>query len=37
MERVFSKLGPEGEILGMDTALRPLKPPNAQAAAQQQQ
>ena len=38
IERVFSKLGPEGEILGMDPALRaPYPKPNAQAAAQQQQ
>ncbi len=39
MERVFSKLGPEGEIIGMETALRPAPsmPPNVQAAAQQQQ
>jgi len=31
MERVFSKLGPEGELLGMDPALRAAypKPPNA--------
>ena len=39
MERVFSKLGPEAEILGMDTAIRPLAPPpgSVQAAAAQQQ
>jgi putative proteasome-type protease len=35
MERAFSKLGPEGEVLGMDTGLRPA--PSVQAAAQQQQ
>ncbi len=39
MERVFSKLGPEGELIGMDSKLRPQAPgaPGIQAAAQQQQ
>ena len=39
MERVFTKMGPEGEVLGMDTAIRPVSPtmPDIQAAAQQQQ
>lgn len=39
MERVFAKMGPEGEILGVETGLRPVPPapPNSQAAAQQQQ
>jgi len=39
MERVFTKLGPEGEVIGMDTAIRPVAPkmPDIQAAAQQQQ
>ena len=39
MERVFSKLGPEAELIGMDTALRPISPlpAAAQAAAAQQQ
>ena len=39
MERIFSKLGPDGESLGMDATLRqaPPMPPNVQAAAQQQQ
>ena len=38
MERVFTKLGPEGEVIGMDTAIRPAaSPANIQAAAQQQQ
>lgn len=36
MERVFSKLGPEAEIIGMDTVLRPA-PPSIQAAAAQEQ
>jgi putative proteasome-type protease len=34
MERVFSKLGPEAELIGMDTVMRPAPP--AQAAAEQQ-
>jgi putative proteasome-type protease len=39
MERVFSKLGPEGELIVMETALRPVSPlpTAAQAAAAQQQ
>src|SRR5579862_4219665 len=37
MERVFSKLGPEGELIGMDTAMRPGAPARPQAAAEQQQ
>jgi predicted proteasome-type protease len=36
MERVFSKLGPEGEIIGMDTVMRPAPPGKIQAAAEQQ-
>jgi putative proteasome-type protease len=38
MERVFSKLGPEGELIGMDTVRRPAAPgAMLQAAAEQQQ
>jgi hypothetical protein len=36
MERVFAKLGPEGELIGMDTVRRPATG-NLQAAAEQQQ
>jgi putative proteasome-type protease len=41
MEQVFSKLGPEAEVIGMDTVRRIVPPPpdnsGTQAAAQQQQ
>jgi putative proteasome-type protease len=40
MERIFAKLGPEGEVIGMETTLRPASPiplMKVQAAAQQQQ
>jgi putative proteasome-type protease len=36
MERVFSKLGPEGELIGMDTVRRPAAAAKLQAAADQQ-
>jgi putative proteasome-type protease len=37
MERIFTKLGPQAEILGMDTAKRPLASEIQAAASQQQQ
>jgi putative proteasome-type protease len=36
MEQVFSKLGPEAELIGMDTAIRPAAAAKMQAAADQQ-
>jgi putative proteasome-type protease len=36
MERVFAKLGPEAELIGMDTVMRPGAPGKHQAAAEQQ-